>query len=323
MSEAGGDTGAPVPLAVFGAGLIGLRHAKMIAEHPGATLAAIIEPDVQAAERAAEQDLPVFLSTDDAALDSPDIAGAVVATPNATHGAVAEDAAARGWALLVEKPLSSTLRDARRVVAAADRAGVPLLTGHHRRHHACVAAAREMLGSGLLGRPVAADVAWSLRKPDAYYNYQWRVESGGGPILINLVHDVDLLRFLLGEIVEVSALLSHAQRRGALEDTAAVALRFDGGCLATALLSDAGLSPWGWEAATGENPHLHRTGLDCLRLIGDDGAMALPSLTYWRHDGAGRGDWSKPLSDLAMPCPPTQPLAAQLDHFLAVTRAEA
>ncbi|MEM1315704.1 MAG: Gfo/Idh/MocA family oxidoreductase, partial [Pseudomonadota bacterium] len=256
----------------------------------------------------------------EAADAAPDIAGAIVATPNATHGAAAEDAAARGWALLVEKPISGTLRDAHRVAQAAEKAGVPLLIGHHRRQYAAVAAARETIASGLLGRPVAADAIWSLRKPDDYYRYKWRVESGGGPVLINLVHDVDLLRFLLGDVAEVSALVSSARRRGALEDTAAVSLRFKNGCLATCLMSDAGLSPWGWEAATAENPELHASGLDCLRIIGDEGALSLPSLTYWRHEGDGRGDWTKPLTPLELPCPATTPLEAQLEHFLAVIR---
>ncbi|MEM6440263.1 MAG: Gfo/Idh/MocA family oxidoreductase [Pseudomonadota bacterium] len=311
---------AAIPLAVYGAGLVGLRHCALIEAHATAGLAAVIEPEPEAAERAAELGHPVFATPEDAAAAHPDIAGAVIATANATPGAVAEDAAGRGWALLVEKPLSGTLRDARRAAQAAEAAGVPLLVGHHRRQYASVAAARETLASGLLGRPIAADVIWSLRKPDDYYRYQWRVESGGGPVVINLVHDVDLLRFLLGDIAEVSALASSAQRRGALEDSAAVALRFENGCLATCLMSDAGLSPWGWEAATGENPDLHASGLDCLRIVGDEGALSLPSLTYWRHDGGGRGDWTKPLTPLELPCPRTAPLEAQLDHFIAVAR---
>ncbi|MEM1316199.1 MAG: Gfo/Idh/MocA family oxidoreductase, partial [Pseudomonadota bacterium] len=99
---------APVPLAVFGAGLVGLRHCALVAENDDARLAAVIEPDPEAADRAAERGHPVFLTPQEAADAAPDIAGAIVATPNATHGAAAEDAAARGWALLVEKPISGT-----------------------------------------------------------------------------------------------------------------------------------------------------------------------------------------------------------------------
>ncbi|MFO7857226.1 MAG: Gfo/Idh/MocA family oxidoreductase [Paracoccaceae bacterium] len=308
---------APIPLVVLGAGRAALAEARRIEAAPEVRLLAMVEPAEEARLRAADAGLPVAADLDDLP-GPPD--GAVVAGPFPRQGADVEACAAQGWPTMLIRPLGVSLRDARRAAAAAEAAGVPLLVGHHRRHLAVVGAAREALAGGLLGRLVAVQSLWALRAPAARGRWAWRVESGAAAALVQLVHEVDLLRFLAGDVAEISADVAHHEARGAKEDTVALSLRFASGALGSALLTDAGLSPWGWEAGTGESDAIHPTGEDALRLVGAEGALSLPSLAYWRYAGDGRGDSGKPLDRLPMPCPSTDPGAAQLSHFVAVVR---
>ncbi|MGR3779734.1 MAG: Gfo/Idh/MocA family protein [Albimonas sp.] len=311
---------APVPLVVIGAGRDGLRQARLASACAGLRLVAVIDPAESARERAAEAGFPTAGDVDEAPAE---VAAAILALPVTTRAAAAEAAADRGWATLTDRSLAASLRDGRRIRDAFARAGAPLLVGHHRRHHPAVAAAREAARGGLLGRLVAADAAWMLRRPEDDGGFAWRVRSGSGAALSQLANDVDLLRCLLGEIATVCALTSRATPQSAETDSAGAVLRFRSGALATALMSSVGLSPWGWEAASGDDDEVLRTGEDCLRLVGSEGAMSLPSLTYWRHAGPGKGDWTRPLSRLPLPSPALDARAAQLDHFARVARGEA
>ena len=61
-----------------------------------------------------------------------------------------------------------------------------------------------MVGNGEIGTPITATMIWAMRKPDAYFEENWRTKSGS-PVMINLVHDIDILRFVLGEIIDITA----------------------------------------------------------------------------------------------------------------------
>ena len=135
---------------------------------------------------------------------------------------------------------------------AVARTGIPVLVGHHRRHNPINQRARALIAQGQLGRIVSATALATFLKPDPYFEVAWRRQAGGGPILINLIHDIDMLRFLLGEVTEVQAMDSHAVRGFEVEDTAAAVLRFASGALATVIVSDATTSPWCWDMCAGE-----------------------------------------------------------------------
>ena len=77
---------------------------------------------------------------------------------------------------------------------------------------------------------------------------------GAGPVLVNLIHDIDLLRFLCGPITSVRALMSNAVRRNPVEETAGILLGFASGAIGTVTVSDAVPAPWSWELTAGENP---------------------------------------------------------------------
>jgi predicted dehydrogenase len=226
--------------------------------------------------------------------------------------------------VLVEKPLADTVEDATRLVEAAEAAGVPLLVGHHRRHSPILARAREVVASGVLGRVVAVVGTALFAKPDAYFDVSggWRRQPGGGPVLLNLVHEVDGLRWLVGEVVRVQATTSNAVRGFPVEDTAALVLTFAGGALGTFLLSDTAASPRSWEQTSGEDAsYPTHPDEDCYHLAGTVGSLSVPTLRLRTHTGPP--SWWEPFETSTVAVERRDPLAAQIEHFAAVVRGEA
>lgn len=309
----------PVRLAVMGAGLIGRRHAEHVAAEPSTRLAAIVDPAPAGEAVAAEHGVPCYPSFSAIpAAERPD--GVIVATPNQLHVENGLELVEAGIPLLVEKPLADSLDGARRLVGAAERAGVPLLVGHHRRHNPMIRKAREVIDSGRLGRVLTLSGQFWIMKPDAYFDVAWRREEGAGPILLNLIHDIDLFRYLCGEIVAVQAFSSNAVRGNPAEETAVVLLRFASGALGTVSASDCVVSPWSWEMTTGENPAYPRQDQGCYQIGGTHGALAIPQLECWSNPDK-RG-WWEPLRSERIPFVPEDPLRAQVRQFGAVIRGE-
>ena len=117
-----------------------------------------------------------------------------------------------------------------------------------------MAAAKAAIDAGTLGRIAAVSAHFLLYKPQDYFAPAWRRAKGAGPVFINLIHDLDLLRHLIGEVAEVQAMKSNALRGFEVEDSAAMILRFESGAIGTITLSDSAVAPWSWEFAAGENP---------------------------------------------------------------------
>ncbi len=307
----------PVRLAVIGAGLIGRRHAALIAADHGAELAAVVDPTPAGEAVAAELGSPWFASLGEMlAAEKPE--GVVIATPNQLHVVNGLEAVAAGVPALIEKPLADSVAEGLRLVEAAEAAGVPLLTGHHRRYNPMIAKAQEIIASGRLGQVLTVQGHFWLMKPDAYFEQAWRRAKGAGPILLNLIHDVDLFRALCGEITAVQAMASNALRGNEVEETAAIILRFANGALGTATVSDAVTAPWSWELTSGENPAYPQQDQACYQIGGTHGSLSLPQLEVWRNPGQ-RG-WWEPLTRERVPYAPEDPLVRQIRHFCAVIR---
>ncbi len=214
-----------------------------------------------------------------------------------------------------------SLADAESLTAACAQAGVALLVGHHRRHSPLVETARAAIEGGSLGRLTAVSATCTLLKPDSYFAAApWRTQPGGGPVAINLSHDIDTLRFLCGEVTRVYAETSNAARGHTVEDSAAVVLRFADGALGTLVLSDATPSPYSWELSAGENPLYAHAGQDCYRFFGTEAALDFPTMTLWHHDGGGEPGWATPLVTDRLDVAAADPLERQLRHFAAVVR---
>lgn len=308
-------------LAIAGAGQVGRAHAERIRATPECTLAAIADPSPAAAAWVREMGVPGFATLDEMlAATQPD--GVILATPNALHVSGALACLQHRVPVLVEKPVADTLAEAQHLVAATEASGVPVLVGHHRRHSTILQAARQVIASGRLGRLVTVNGSATFRKPDSYFTEgPWRTQHGGGPILINLVHEIDNLRALVGDIVEVQALASNAARGFEVEDTVAINLRFANGVLGTFLLSDAAASPRSWEQTSGENKRYDRhADEDCYVIAGDRGSLEVPTMRLRRY--AGPASWWEPMATEVIAVPELDPLQQQLLHFCAVIRGE-
>ncbi len=304
-----------LPVGLIGAGGIGRTHVERALRGDAVTIAAIADPTDAGREFATQVNIPWFADHRDM-LEKTALGAAIIATPNATHVPLGLDCIARGLVTLVEKPIADTVEAARRLCDAAAAAGVPLLVGHQRRHNPIVRKARELVRGGVLGRPLSATAMCTWLKPDAYFDTAWRREPGGGPVLINLIHDIDLLRHLLGEITGVQAMTSNQVRGFAVEDTAAVLLQFANGALGTVSVSDAVAAPWNYDLASGEAAHYPRQDIDSLYLCGTEGSLTLPRLEVWRYRGA-RG-WHEALCVERTAVHQLDPYIEQLRHLRAV-----
>jgi len=316
-------TATPLRIALIGAGAFGQRHIEILSAEPGFALSGIADPAPASRALAGRLGVPWAERAEDL-LDAHAPDGAIIATPNALHVTQGLACLARGIPALVEKPVADTPEGGLALAEAAEAIGIPLLIGHHRRHNPILETARDAIAAGRIGRPVAASITWLIRKPDDYFDAAWRREPGGGPVMINLVHEVDALRFLLGEVVEVQAMTSAATRGFAVEDTAAVLLRLAGGLLATVAISDAAASPWNWEQTSGENPTFSRQPAGNGVITGTEGSLSLPHLDLWRYEAHSSipPGWSAPMSRQRLLFTADDPYRRQLRHFGRVIRRE-
>jgi predicted dehydrogenase len=314
---------APVRIAVAGAGLIGRRHIEEIDASSSAQLAAIVDPFPAAQEVADKFGVPRYASLAELfEADRPD--GVILATPNQLHVDGGLECVAEGVPVIVEKPIGDTVEGATRLVEAAEAAGVPLLTGHHRNYSPIMAKAREIVQSGALGPIVAVVGTAMFYKPDDYFDTGdgWRRRPGGGPILLNLIHEVNNLQSLVGDVVRVQAATSNATRGFEVEDTAAIVCTFANGALGTFLLSDTAASPRSWEQTSMENTtYASYPDEDCYHLAGTRGSLSVPTMRLKIY--GGERSWWQPFESSTVDLERSDPLANQIEHFAAVIRGEA
>ena len=307
-------------IVVAGAGSIGRTHIALIRQAPECRLHAIVDPSPATQAFAAEMDVPQFQSLSDL-LDGERPDGVIIATPNAIHAENAIACLQRRIPVLIEKPIADTLENAERIIAAAERNETAVLVGHHRRHNPIIQRARDVVAGGKLSRIATAAAFTIFLKPDAYFDVAWRREPGGGPVLTNLIHTIDDLRFMCGEIVNLSAMTSNVLRGFPVEDSAVVTLQFASGALGALTASDSGAAPWSWELTSGENPEYPNEPEDCYFIAGTHRSIAVPSLRPWSY-AQGRG-WNEPLGREDLKVERANPLARQLSHFCAVIRGAA
>jgi predicted dehydrogenase len=311
-------------LAIAGAGLIGRRHIELIQASNSCALAAIVDPSPEALTVASTADVPLYKTLEELlAGQRPD--GIILATPNQLHVAQALLCIDAGIPVLVEKPVALNLAEGERLSRAADAADARVLVGHHRAHSPLLAQARRIVQDGMLGNLVAVTGSAMFYKPDDYFDAApWRRQAGGGPILINMIHEIGNLRSLCGEIVAVQAMSSSATRKFPVEDTVAINFRFANGALGTFMLSDTAASPRSWEQTSQENKSYSTySDEDCYIIAGTKGSLAVPTMRLKAYARNEDRSWWKPFETSVVNVDRADPLERQLEHFCDVIRGTA
>jgi predicted dehydrogenase len=307
-------------LVVVGPGLMGLQHIARILANPRCELAGVVTPEREVVSDVGERlDVPLFHDLE-GCLSSVSPSGVIISSPNEFHYQQASLCVERDIPVLIEKPITSSYDDAQRLVDLISRRAAKAIVGHHRAHSPLMAAAKAVIEQGRLGRLVALQGSAIFHKPPAYFDAgPWRREIGGGPILINLIHEIGIMRSLCGEIAAVQAIASNAIRRFPVEDTVAINLQFESGALGTFVLSDTGASPRSWEMTSRENPAFPTyTDEDCYSVTGTLGSLAFPTMRLKSHPAPQAPSWQVPFVEEVIPVVREDPLKRQLDNFLDV-----
>jgi len=303
-------------IALVGAGLVGKRHLLAMQQADNVSLAAIVDPDPAAADSAKQHGVPWHASLADLFThNSAD--GILLATPTNQHVEQGLQALDAGCPMLIEKPIAIQSADAEALVTASEVKGVPILVGHHRRYNPLIDHAHELIASGQLGDIRAVQATCWLYKPDDYFAVaEWRKRPGAGPVSVNLVHDVDLIRYLCGEVVRVQAQWQPSARGFDNEDVASAILVLDSGAIVTISVADSIAAPWSWELTARENPAYPITHQSCYLIGGSDASLSIPDMQLWEH--TGKKSWWSPISATTAPHSLADPLVNQLEHFADV-----
>ena len=313
-----------IRIAVAGAGAIGQAHMRLAQSSPTLVLSAVVDPSPAAPALAERAGVALYRSLEQLLdHDRPD--GLVLATPNHLHVPQALQCIAVGLPILLEKPIATTVAEGARLLEAATASSARVLVGHHRAHSPIMAKAREVVASGQLGRLVAVTGSATFYKPDHYFaEAPWRREIGGGPLLLNMIHEVHNLRMLCGEITAVQAIASHATRGFPVEDTVSISLRFANGALGSFMLSDTAACARSWEQTARENTaYPSYDDEDCYVVSGTNGSLSVPTMRLRTYPRPQDRSWWKQFELGVVGLVRQDPLALQMEHFGAVIRGEA
>jgi predicted dehydrogenase len=312
-------------ILLSGPGLMGTQHARLIRARPDCRLTAIVAPNTKQNADFAESVGAAIYPEIEEALQRHQIDGAIVSSPNEFHYSQATACINYSVPAIIEKPITDNVTQALQLAETSERRGVPLMVGHHRAYSPLLPAADSFLQSQAFGKLVALTGTALFYKPAGYFaDGPWRTRAGGGPILINLIHEIGLMRHFAGEIISVSAFASHDTRNFEVEDSVAISLRFENGAVGTFLLSDTAASSKSWEMTSGENPvYPYYPKDNCWHFAGTHGSLDFPSMKAWTYKNSEERSWRVPFDTSEISYKRLDPLKLQLDHFLDVLQGNA
>jgi predicted dehydrogenase len=229
------DTSRVLGVALLGCGEIGAVRASALARSPVARLVAACDADPARAAALAAKHRAACVAEWREAIARPDVDVVCVSTPTSLHAGMAVAAARAGKHVLVEKPLARSVAEAQEMVGAARAAGVVLKTGFNHRHYLAVEAARHAIAAGAIGEPMFVRT-YIGHEGGSPFLAKWMARpdmAGGGTLLDNGIHILDLVRYFLGEVSEAEGLVTNSRwRRTGLEDNAFALFRSPDGKIA-------------------------------------------------------------------------------------------
>ncbi|NHW48316.1 Gfo/Idh/MocA family oxidoreductase [Paenarthrobacter sp. MSM-2-10-13] len=265
-------------VGIAGCGAISRNHLEAFRALDNVEIVGVCDVDADRAKATAEAwDIPnAVASVEELLTLGLDVVS--VCTPHPTHEEVVLQAAAAGVNVLCEKPIATRLESAERMVEACENAGVQLGVLFQRRFWPASQKIRAAIDDGTLGKAILAQCSVMLHRAPDYYNRDaWRgtwESDGGGVLMSQAVHQIDLLQWYLGDVAEVYGKVNTYRHADYIEveDSATAVITFTSGAMATL------------EASTAVSPNL---GIQ-LRITGETGASA--SLTEFPEGSDGRLD---------------------------------
>ncbi|MCF6175822.1 MAG: Gfo/Idh/MocA family oxidoreductase [Victivallaceae bacterium] len=262
-----------IKFAIIGTGMIAERHAAALAEIPEAELYAVYDRNSVLAESFTEKQGAKVYRTFDELLNDPQLVAVTIATPTGVHKEIAVPCAEAGKHILCEKPLDVTLAKADAIIDACDKNGVYLSAVFQSRFSDRVQLIKTAIETGRFGRLVmcSAQVKW-FRSQEYYDSAGWRgtwALDGGGALMNQSIHIIDLLLYLVGEPAMVHAFTgTMTHERLEVEDNACASIKFKNGALGVI------------EASTSCAPGFPRR----LELSGEYGSVTLEddTITRWQ-----------------------------------------
>ncbi|GMQ93537.1 MAG: Gfo/Idh/MocA family oxidoreductase [Acidimicrobiia bacterium] len=234
---------SPLRCGIVGHGKVAELYARLLEDVPQAVAVAVCGRDLSRAKTFAElHGLQAFYDIA-AMVESERISVVIVATPHPSHADVAVAAMRAGTHVLVEKPMATTVADCDRMIAAASETGVTLGVVSQRRFYEPVQRLKQVIESGGIGRPALATLTLLGWRDSAYYDSDpWRGTwsgEGGGVLINQAVHHLDLLQWLFGPIDEVFGYwgnINHPEIE--VDDTAVAVLRGPDGRMGSIVVSN-------------------------------------------------------------------------------------
>jgi len=306
-----------VRIAIIGMGLMGYRHAELLSTMDIFKLVGVCDKNINLKYKLNGLGVPFYNNVEKLiCITKPD--AVVIATPNETHLNILEICASYKIHALIEKPIADSIEASNKIIELSKSSDFNILIGHHRRYNNSIQKLRSFIIAGEIGKLVAVSVIWGIMKPKDYFLHKWRKNKpGGGPVLINLIHELDTLRYICGEVENIYSNLSSSTREYNVEDSVAISIKFINGTVATIIGSDTVVSPWSYESNTSENAMYYHVPENCYYFMGDLGSIAFPKMEVWKYIDNNIG-WQHTLKKYTNDVQIQNPLIKQLEHFYDV-----
>lgn len=227
-----------VRFGIIGCGMISNFHARAIGQIEAAELVGCYDAYRPGAEAFAQKNAGVKIyDTLEAMLADPAVDAVTLCTPSGLHTEQAIAAMKAGKHIVCEKPMSLTLADADRLIATAHETGVKVCIISQFRYAPAVQALKKALDAGALGNIVSGSLQMKYFRSDAYYasgawRGTWKMD-GGGCMMNQGIHGVDVFRYLMGPVKQLTGFARTQQRHIEVEDSAAAAVEFANGAVGT------------------------------------------------------------------------------------------